>query len=111
VNEFVSAAVDLFDLPSVVVQSHCLRELMAANPKNRGVSQNLVEVGNPVVVESLVEVEPLRLELLATVLCLHLNLLSEIEVVFAVVADLVEQDQFEKAVVVAETQVAERSAE
>jgi len=111
VNEFVSAAVDLFDLPSVVVQSHCLRELMAANPKNRGVSQNLVEVGNPVVVESLAEVEPLRLELLATVSHLHLSPLSEIEGAFEVAAGLVEQDQFAKVAEVAGNSVAERRVE
>ena len=80
---------------------------MVANPKNQVVSQNLVEVGNPVVVESPVEVELLRLELLAMVLCLHLIPLSEIEGAFEVVAGSVEQDQFAKVAEVAENQVAE----
>jgi hypothetical protein len=84
---------------------------MAASPKNQGVFQNLVEAGNPVVAESLAEIEPLRLEPLAMVLCLPLIPLSEIEGVFAAAVDLVEQDRFAKAVGVAENRVAERPVE
>ena len=84
---------------------------MVANLKNRVVSQNLAEVGNPVAAESLAEFESLRLEPLAMVLCLPLIPLSEIEGVFAAAVDLVEQDRFAKAVGVAENRVAERPVE
>ena len=110
-NGFAFAVVDLFVLPLVAAQSRHFRKLMVANPKNRVVFQNLVEVGNLVAAESLVEVELLRLEPLATVSHLPLSLLSEIEGVLAVAVDLVEQDQFAKAVVVAGSRVAERPAE
>ncbi len=107
---FAFVVVDLFVLLSVAVRSR-LRELTAANPKNLGAFQNLVEVGNLVEAESLAEVEPLRLELLATVSHLPLNPLSEIEGVFVVAVDLVEQDQFVKVAGVVGSRVVERPVE
>jgi hypothetical protein len=110
VSGFAFVVVDLFVLLSVAVRSR-LRELTAANPKNLGAFQNLVEVGNLVEAESLAEVEPLRLELLATVSHLPLNPLSEIEGVFVVAVDLVEQDQFVKVAGVVGSRVVERPVE
>lgn len=110
-NGFAFAVVDPFVLLSVVARFRRFQKLTAENLKNRVVSQNLVEVGNPVVVESLAEVEPLRLELPAMVAHFPLSLLSGIEGVFAVVECSVEQDEFAKAVVVVENRVAERPAE
>jgi len=83
---------------------------MVANLKNRVVSQNLAEAGNPVVAESLAEIEPLRLKLLAMVAQFLPSPLSEIEVVFVVVEGLVEQNQFAKVVVVVGNLVAEHQA-
>jgi hypothetical protein len=110
VSGFAFVVVDLFVLLSVAVRSR-LRELTAANPKNLGAFQNLVEVGNLVEAESLAEVEPLRLELPATVSHLPLNPLSEIEGVFVVAVDLVEQDQFVKVAGVVGSRVVERPVE
>jgi hypothetical protein len=110
VSGFAFVVVDLFVPLSVAVRSR-LRELTAANPKNLGAFQNLVEVGNLVEAESLAEVEPLRLELPATVSHLPLNPLSEIEGVFVVAVDLVEQDQFVKVAGVVGSRVVERPVE
>jgi hypothetical protein len=110
VSGFAFVVVDLFVPLSVAVRSR-LRELTAANPKNLGAFQSLVEVGNLVEAESLAEVEPLRLELPATVSHLPLNPLSEIEGVFVVAVDLVEQDQFVKVAGVVGSRVVERPVE
>jgi len=110
VSGFAFVVFDLFVLLSVAVRSR-LRELTAANPKNLGAFQSLVEVGNLVEAESLAEVEPLRLELPATVSHLPLNPLSEIGGVFVVAVDLVEQDQFVKVAGVVGSRVVERPVE